>query len=248
MTFVTVLAGLVGLALGSFGNVMIWRIHERKNVSGRSVCPSCRKPIAWYDLVPVLSYAVLGGRCRRCKKPVSLQYPAVELASMLMFLFALAVTPDPVAGFLTGFPLTFLLLACVYDAKYQQLPDVFTLLIAVGACVLLAVTGGDVVDAGIGALIPAAWFGGQRLLSRGKAVGSGDVLLGGALGLLLGMRGAITMLLLSYMAGAVIVVVLLLLGKLSFRKNTRIAFGPFMGIATVLTLAGAGEAYLSLLQ
>ena len=81
-----VAAVVFGLAVGSFLNVLIVRLPASERITGRSRCPRCRKPIAWFHNVPVLSYLFLGGRCAHCKKRISWQYPAVELATALLFM------------------------------------------------------------------------------------------------------------------------------------------------------------------
>jgi prepilin signal peptidase PulO-like enzyme (type II secretory pathway) len=159
--FTLILAGACGLAFGSFGNVLVYRIHARKPITGRSMCPSCKRTLAWFELFPVLSYAVLGGKCRRCRHSISLQYPLVELGSAALFVFAFTLHPDdPVTGIITAFVLYFLFLACVFDAKYQQIPDVFTILIGIFGVAALAFHA-DVMNAFLGAVVMLVWFGGQ---------------------------------------------------------------------------------------
>src|SRR4051812_19328586 len=93
-----VLAGLVGLIVGSFLNVCIARLPAGESVvTPRSRCPSCRSQIAWYDNIPVFSYAFLGGRCRGCRSPISIRYPLIELTTGIAFAAqAAAVGDDPV--------------------------------------------------------------------------------------------------------------------------------------------------------
>ena len=241
------LAAALGLAFGSFGNVLVYRIRQNQSFFGRSACPHCDTTLRWYDLFPLISFCALGGRCRSCHTRISLQYPLVEALSAGVLLFALHLhTGDPLAGFLLGFALYFLLLACVYDALYQELPDIFTLLIVLLAIPLHIVRGDDMLMSVVGAIIAFSWFGLQWLLSRKRAVGTGDIFLAAALGFLLGYPSVIVMLLLSYIVGSLVVLLLLALGKISLKKREKICFGPFLGAAVVLTLTGLGEAYLSL--
>lgn len=241
------LAALIGLAFGSFGNVLVYRIRQGQSFFGRSACPHCHEVLRWYDLFPVLSFFFLVGRCRFCHTRISAQYPLVEILSAGVFLFATHLhSGDPLAAFLLGFSLYFLLLACVYDTLYQELPDIFTILIVLFAVPLHLVRGDDLVTNVIGAVIVFLWFGIQWLMSKKRAVGTGDIFLGAALGFLLGYPLAIVMLLLSYIVGALVVLLLLALGKISLKKSQKICFGPFLGVAAVLTLTGLGEAYLAL--
>jgi len=79
---------LFGLIIGSFLNCLIWRVYKGESMGGRSRCPKCKKQIAWYDNIPVLSFLCLGGKCRHCGRSISLQYPLVELTAGLLFLAA----------------------------------------------------------------------------------------------------------------------------------------------------------------
>lgn len=245
MRFWILLFGAFGLALGSFGNVLLHRIRTDEPLFGRSKCPQCRYELAWYDLVPAFSYLWLRGKCRGCRFPISIRYPAVEVLSLLVFLFAIWNIPDdPLSALFTAFVLYFLLLACAFDLEWQQVPDALTILAGVAA-IAQVVWLGTYASALGGALIGLVWFGGQWLVSRGRAIGTGDIFLGVVLGFWLGWQDAIAMILLSYMVGAVILVAMLISGRLTFKK-TRIAFVPFMGLGTVLAVLGVGEWYVSL--
>lgn len=231
------------MAFGSFGNVLVYRIHAKKQITGRSMCPSCLHTLSWYELFPVLSFLVLRGKCRSCHHPISSQYPLVEIGSALLFLFAFTLHPEsPIAALVLAFVLYFLFLACVFDAQYQQIPDVFTIFIGTLAVISLFL-GADIMSAVLGAALMLAWFGGQWLLSRGKAVGTGDIFLAAVLGLYLGFRYAVMTLIFSYMAGAVILVAMILLKKIR-AKQQRIAYVPFLAMGVMLTLLGAGDAYM----
>ncbi|MDD5055067.1 MAG: prepilin peptidase [Candidatus Peribacteraceae bacterium] len=232
--------GLLGLSVGSFGNVLIHRIHTGESIGGRSHCPHCGKLIRWFDLIPLVSFLFLRGKCRHCKKRISAQYPLVELGSAGLFLLALALTPDdPWIALLQAIALESLFLGAVYDALHEQLPDLFTWpIIVVGA--ILLVFRGDILSSIGGALTPLVWFGGQWLLSRGKLVGTGDIFLASALGWWLGFKGSLILLFMSYISGAVIILLLLATRVLSLRQK-RIPFGPFLAIGGLAGLLGIGE-------
>lgn len=235
-----------GLVLGSFANVLILRYGSKNWVGGRSKCPRCKKLLRWYDLFPVASFVMLSGKCRHCGKPISAQYPLVELASAAVFLFAYGRMPDaPVLAALSGIILYMLLVTAIVDAKHRQIPDVFTIVIAVAAVLSVALYG-SWPDALLGMATGAGWFGWQWLLSRGKWVGSGDILLAGALGLWLGFAPTVAMLVLAYGIGAAFAGALLLTGTVRL-KNTRLAFAPFIAAGTFVSFLGAAHWYLSLL-
>ncbi len=237
----------IGLILGSFGNVLILRYGSKNWVGGRSKCPRCKHQLAWYDLLPVASFVLLGGKCRYCSKPISAQYPSVELASSAIFLLTLNRIPDqPLLAMLSGIILYMLLITAVVDAKHHQIPDIFSIVIAVAGLVSVALFG-SMQDALMGMLVGAGWFGWQWLLSRGTWVGSGDILLAGALGLWLGFWPTIAMLVLAYSSGAITAAVLLARGDIRM-KNTHLGFAPFMAVGTVMSFLGAADWYLSFLR
>lgn len=136
---------LLGLAVGSFLNAFIWRLHEGTSVlRGRSQCPGCKTSLAWRDLVPVLSYLLLGAKCRTCKAAISLQYPLIEIATAALFLIAYAVfrlnAPEGILGAFFGvsptgdvavlirnfFFLAVLVVVFVYDFRWYLIPDAVT--------------------------------------------------------------------------------------------------------------------------
>jgi prepilin signal peptidase PulO-like enzyme (type II secretory pathway) len=245
-SLLVVLFAVIGAVLGSFGNVLIFRFGQAKWVAGRSKCPACKSVLHWYDLVPVASYVFLGGKCRSCKRHISAQYPLVELACAGIFLLALHRLQDaPLLAGLSGGVLYLVFIAALIDARHRQLPDILSLGIA-SIGVLSSLLYGSLLDACIGALIGAAWFGWQWLVSRGQWVGSGDILLAGALGLWLGSWPTVAMLVLAYGCGAAWVLLLLTTTKTKLR-GTRIGFAPFLATGTLLTFLGVAEWYRGLL-
>src|SRR5688572_15032179 len=128
---------ILGLIIGSFLNVVILRTHTNKSFGGRSACMSCRSTLAWYELIPVISYLGLGGKCRSCKTNISIQYPLVELLSGIIFAlifykFYELFFADPFSFAISyGFYATFfalLLVVSVYDFKHKIIPDAFSLI------------------------------------------------------------------------------------------------------------------------
>ncbi len=246
MPLTIVLFALLGLALGSFGNVLILRLEKGESLFGRSRCVRGKHVLGVFDLIPVLSYAFLGGRCRVCASHISIQYPVIEILSGTVFALSAALYPSSVfVAFLTGFLLYALLLSAAYDVLHQRLPDLFVDGVAVPALILTYVTG-TIFSSLLGLLVVLVWFGGQFVLTRGKAVGTGDIFLSSALALWLGFRGTVAMLFLSYMTGAIITLLLLGLGVISM-KQKRIAFGPFLAIGAVLAFFGTGQEWMTVL-
>ncbi len=219
-----------GACLGSFGSVIISRVPLRKSIGGRSQCPQCRKQIGACDLIPILSFLLLRGMCRHCGKKISVRYPLLELGSAL-----LVVAPALHEGYIDPFTVTlgialwlFLLLA-VMDGDAKHIPDAVTfpfLIVALGSAVLRGNT------AWIAPLVGGGFFFLQWAISRGRIMGSGDIFIGIAMGLILGTwQNTLLAIGLSYIIGAVVVSILLV--REIFSRRDRIAFVPFLFVGTL---------------
>lgn len=270
---------LLGLALGSFVNALVWRVHEQdalkgktqkvrgkklpatshqppaKDLSilkGRSMCPHCKHSLKAADLLPVVSWLALKGKCRYCGEPIGWQYPAVELAVSVLYVVSYLVWPQPFdAANLTAFivwlfAVPALMALLVYDVRWMLLPNriVFPLTAVAGLGVLVQAVGKQDFSVVIGAAMALVIAGGLFYVlfqvSGGKWIGGGDVKLGFALGLLL-LRPelAFLMLFLSSLIGTLVVLPGLLSGKL--KRTSRLPFGPFLIVATIIVkLFGAG--------
>lgn len=233
-----VVFAVLGLVLGSFGNVLIFRLPHGTSVSGRSHCPHCKKVLVPLELIPVVSFLLQMGKCRGCGQKISLQYPLVELFSALLFMVALYV-----ANFLwipalcLSMALWALLLIAVTDIRTQLIPDLLTGIAALFGLLFHLTHGQFPVFAPVAGL---AFFGLQWLISRGHWVGSGDVLLAGAIGFVMGyLSEMIWCILFAYMLGALWGVFLLATKKQ--QMGSRIAFGPFLVVSAFLVLAFAAE-------
>lgn len=222
-----VTAVLLGLVVGSFLNVVILRLPERRSIlRPRSACPACGATIAWYDNIPLVSFAVLRGRCRACGVTIPWRYPLVELATGLLFGLALArfgPTPDFVA---TSVLLAALVAITAIDVDHQIIPDVITLPGTLAGVLANLITGRF---SWIECLIGIAVGGGVFLLiilaSRG-GMGGGDMKLGAMLGAFLGWQVALLSLFLAVLLGGALAVGLLVSGRRG-RKDP-IPFGPFL--------------------
>lgn len=212
--------GLFGLAVGSFLNVLIDRLPRGRNViTGRSTCDYCGKTLRWFELIPLISFLVQHGRCRRCHKKLSWQYPIIELITAAGFIF---FTPSYWIIFSS------LLVIFVADLKYQIIPDSMIVVGVIGVIGAMGVIGGNVV-AGVGA---SAFFLLLWLVTHGKGMGLGDVKLAFLMGLLLGFPNIIIASYLAFLTGAGAGVILILLGKKKLKE--KIAFGPFLVAGTVI--------------
>ena len=249
MPLVVVLAGVLGAAIGSFLNVVIYRVPAgRSIVSPPSACPHCGHGIDWYDNVPVVSWLVLRAKCRNCHAPISARYPLVELGTALFFvavafrfaetLTAATTAPATAAGVLLL--VAFLYLAAVsvtlamIDLDTHRLPNAIVLpgyivgLVTLGAAALLTEDGDAAVRAIIGGAALFAVYFLMTVVYPG-GMGFGDVKLAGVLGLFLGFLGWGELAVGAFAAFALggLFGVILLVARRAGGK-TRIPFGPWM--------------------
>jgi leader peptidase (prepilin peptidase)/N-methyltransferase len=252
---VALIAGMFGLAIGSFLNVcsLRWPLEESV-VRPRSRCPGCGAGIRWYDNVPVLSWLILRGRCRDCGTPISAQYPLTELATALVWAgvaWAHGPTPETLRGALF---LTILLGIALSDARFYIIPDEFSIG-GTGLGVALSFFPGDItpLTSLIGALggFAILWlvgFGGTWLIRKLKpgrleeagvdrALGGGDVKMMAMVGAFLGIWGVATTLFLGS------VVALVVFGPISALTKRLIPLGIFLAAGAAVSYAW-GDALL----
>lgn len=226
-----------GLMVGSFLNVLADRLpFDETVIWGRSYCDHCRKPLRWFELVPVLSYIILGARCRRCRKSISIQYPLVEIVTAVGFLLLWGIDGygwHQIAAFFVIFCSGLVLL--VSDMKYQILPD--SMIIVFGLASLVRVWAqptGDLPVHAAASVGTGLFFYGIWIITRGRGMGFGDVKLSLVLGLLLGFPRVVVALYAAFLTGATAGVILILTGKKKLKS--KIAFGPFLLLGAAVAL------------
>jgi len=237
----SVVVFLLGLAVGSFDNVAIYRIPEGLSLwSPRSFCPRCGNPIAWYDNIPLLSFALLRGRCRRCGESISLRYPLVELASGLLFLAVFAGLGFEWRAELLPrlFLVTVLLIASAIDLQRQIIPNRVIYpsiplgLAAMGAVALARGDTGIFLRSLAGLAIGGVPLGLLALLLP-RGMGMGDAKLAAFTGIFLGYQ-QITAHFLAFFLGSLVGLILMAVGKKG--RKSRIPFGPFLAAGAVVAL------------
>jgi len=207
-----------GLLVGSFLNVLIDRLPFGENILwGRSHCDHCKKPLRWYELIPVFSYIFQRGNCLRCHKPLSIQYPMVELATALGFLY---FYPQ----FIYWIIFSTLLVLFVADLKYQIIPDSMVL---IGVLASAWVGGFWLAGLGSFAFLYVLWAA-----TRGRGMGFGDVKLAFLMGLLLGYPAVIIAFYVAFLTGAMVGVILMIRRRVGWKS--KIAFGPFLVLGTIV--------------
>ncbi|HUF47940.1 MAG TPA: prepilin peptidase [Vicinamibacterales bacterium] len=249
---VVVLLGVLGLMVGSFLNVCISRLPAHQSiVFPGSRCPKCGTAIRWSDNIPVVSYLLLGARCRACRAPIAVRYPLVEIATAVAFVLQAVVIDDP-ALLAVRLVFTALLVALFgTDIETQRLPNVLTLpgiVLGLSASVWLPPgLPSAAIGAAIGAAIPWTirwiWFQARGV----EAMGLGDVKMLAMIGAFLGWQQVWLVLLLSSLAGALVGIALTATGHRSMQS--RLPFGTFLAAAAFVASLGGENVldwYLSL--
>lgn len=288
--FIYIALGVLGLAMGSFAGATVWRLRARqlvqdkkdgeeydkkeyktlvplaqtKAAEDRSRCLHCGHTLAWYDLIPLISWISTSGKCRYCKKTIGSFEPLIELGTAAFFIASYLLWPDQLASYSEVVHFALWLIAGVmlailfaYDLKWFLLPNkaVFPL-IGVGALFALITVSvapdiaGTLINLAFAVLILSGLYLAIWLLSRGQWIGFGDVKLGLALALLLGdYKLAIVALFAANLIGCLIVIPGMIAGKLT--RTTRVPFGPLLILGFVIAgLAGHSivAAYMNLLN
>jgi leader peptidase (prepilin peptidase)/N-methyltransferase len=238
-----VVAALFGACIGSFLNVVIYRLPLGQSiVSPPSRCPQCGYRLKWYDNLPIFGWLLLGGRCRNCKNPISIQYPLVELITALLFVLVVwATPPGPLM-------VSRLLFVCILialfgiDLEHQILPNSITLPGIVAGVLLSFIAPPGWRDALLGVVLGAgilyAIAGAYYLWRREEGLGMGDVKMLAMIGAFLGWKAVLVTMVLSSFSGAVIGLALIA----AERGGMKLAlpFGTFLALgALVAMFAGA---------
>ena len=236
-TFGVVAAGVLGLLVGSFLNVVAHRLPRDESLAfPGSRCPACGAAIRAWDNVPLLSWIFLGGRCRACRGRISVRYPALELANAVLWLLVFRVAPAW-CDFLTGaFLCSAGLALLVIDADFQILPDAITLPgIAVGLALSFGSLRRTPLEAVLGAALGA---GGLYLLAftyekiaGQEGMGLGDVKMLGMVGALLGPTGVVVTLMAASLSGSVVGIALMVARRADAKM--KLPFGVFLAVGAI---------------
>lgn len=233
---------LCGLFFGSFLNAWILRVHEGSSIlKGRSRCSSCDKALLWRDLIPIVSFFLLRGRCRWCHTLISRQYPLVEAwMGIAFFVIRQWYENDWMAAGSMLFVLFFLTFVFVSDLRFMEIPLQATIAPAGIFFLFSAVREPKMImPMVIGSCSIAGFFLLQYLVSRGQWIGLGDVWFGVFMGVVLGSVNLMAVffgLVMSYLLGALAALSMLFF----FDKNwkTKVPFGIFLVVGTFLATKG----------
>ncbi|MBV8668894.1 MAG: prepilin peptidase [Candidatus Eremiobacteraeota bacterium] len=232
------IAGLVGLAIGSFLNVVIYRVPRDESISfPPSHCTVCGHLLSAGDNVPVISWLVLRGRCRYCGDPISSRYPLVELMTAALFVVSVLRFGASLQTLAAAVLSAYLIVTVFVDIDHLLILDVVTVPVAIAA-LIIALVQGQALPALAGAATGAALFGLLYIVTRGTGLGLGDVKLAACLGLFIGWPNTLAMSAASVVIGAIIAVPLLVARKR--RGRDVVPFGPFLVLgALIMTFAPA---------
>ncbi|HQK63757.1 MAG TPA: prepilin peptidase [Candidatus Staskawiczbacteria bacterium] len=225
---------ILGLCIGSFLNCLIYRLETEKTLKGRSFCPHCKHQLSWKDLMPVFSFAILGGKCRYCKKKISWQYPAVELATAAIFLLIFSHTTEIINLLFLFYIAASLVAIFVYDLKHYLIPDKILIPATIIVIAYRVLDFQLLLNYFWAAIIASGFFLLIYLLSGGRAMGFGDVKLAILMGILLGISNTLLALFFAFVIGAIIGIISILLNKKSLKSE--IPFGPFLVFGTFVAL------------
>lgn len=243
---------LFGAAIGSFLNCVIYRLEIGKSfISGRSFCPKCKKEIKARDLIPVVSFILLRGRCRYCQSKISLQYPLVELLTAILFVVVFLHTSN-LFSLIFLLPISALMvLIFVYDLKHYLIPDtaVFLAILLTALWHITALSTEEIIPFVLSAIGASLFFGIIYFISKGKWIGFGDVKLALFMGLFLGFPNIFVAFFLSFLIGSVVGILAILLKKKDIKSE--LPFAPFLISGTILAFLYGNEIlnwYLNLIN
>ncbi len=227
-------AGVLGASVGSFMNVCVTRLPKGESlIRPRSRCPECSGQIAWYDNVPLLSWILLRGKCRKCRTSISFQYPAVELVTAAIWI-GMALMYGPTWRALQGSILFSLLLTIsLIDARHYLIPDALSIG-GLGAGLALSLLPGppsfltSVIGAalGFGVLLAVGLLG--EWVFKKPAMGGGDIKMMAMVGAFLGPAGAMLTVFIGALAGT------LVFAPLSLKTKREVPFGVFLGLGAAI--------------
>ncbi len=244
MTFtLTIIFFIFGLIIGSFLNVVIFRFNTGRSFKGRSACLACQNRLRFYELIPLISFCVLGGRCRSCKAKISIQYPIVEFMSGLIFaglflkfqdVFYLSTFVFSVSYAYYATMFSILLVIAVYDFKHKIIPDALSYAFGIITFIGLFFFNNygfyphipSVLDFSSGILL-ALPFALLWLISKGTWMGLGDAKLALGLGWLLGYSRILSGVVVAFWSGAIVGLILVIFSK-KYGVKSEIPFAPFL--------------------
>ena len=229
------------LMLGSFCNVLIYRIPKGEQfVSGRSYCPKCEHQLAWYDNIPLLSYIILGGKCRYCKEHISKQYPLIELTTCILaslisydLLKEIDLYTKPymiILPFTYSIFVLMLVALSMIDFKIYEIPMGCNITIFICG-IVITLLNGNYLSHIIGMISVSAFLFLVFFITNGKGLGFGDVKLMFACGLILGWKAVI----IGFLIGCILAIIIHPIRMKISKESHMLAFGPYLSIGCYIS-------------
>ena len=224
---------LFGIVIGSFLNVCIYRIPKKENIATeRSHCMSCGTQLKWYDLVPLFSWLFLRGKCRYCGSKISVQYPLVEFANGIGYVWIFVVNGFNFESILYCLCVSALLALSILDLRTFEIPVAFNWFIFILGVVRAIYDFENIVTYLIGMVAVSGFLFICYLVTGGRGIGGGDIKLMAAAGLLLGWQNIIVALFAGGIIGSIIHITLMIVLK----KERMLAFGPYMSLGIFIAM------------
>ena len=238
---------ILGLAFGSFANVCIYRLPKSQSIIWPgSYCPECKKPIKWYDNIPIISYFILKGKCRNCKKPISPRYPLVEFLTGLLFYLAYWKFGFNFSLFIHLILILSLIIISGIDFQTFLIPDIIVIpgiiLGILFSFIYPKMFGMERINSFLYSLKGAAcgaailFFLGflGKIIAKKEAMGGGDIKLLAMIGSFLGLKSVFITLLFASLIGTLITLILVLMGKKKIEDY--IPFGPYLSVGAIVSI------------
>lgn len=225
---------ILGLLIGSFLNVCIYRIPLKEDIAvERSHCMKCGHVLKWYELIPLFSWIIQGGKCRSCKAKISVQYPIVELGNALAWMAILFVYGFRWETIIYCLCASCMIVISVIDERTQEINLGLNIFLGILGIAMTAINHRNWYYYVIGMFAVSLFFLIIVLVSKERAMGLGDVYLMAGAGLILGWKHVILAMVVGCVLGSVIHIIRM---KVSKSKETRLAFGPYLCMGIYITI------------
>ena len=224
---------LYGIVLGSFLNVLIYRLPLKENIATkRSHCMKCGNKIQWYDLIPLVSYIILRGRCSNCGDQISVQYPLIEAINGFGYVLIFTVNGFTLLSILNCLMFSILIVIAVIDWRTFEIPFSLNVSIGVLAIFRIILDMSNLLDFLIGFCAISGFLLILYFITKGEGIGGGDIKLMAVAGLYLGWKNIILAFVIGCILGAVIHLILMKV----YNKSHMLAFGPYLSMGIFITI------------
>ena len=224
---------IFGITIGSFLNVCIYRIPRGETVvTTPSHCMTCGHKLRWFELLPLFSYIFLRGRCRSCKSQISPQYPIIEAVNGLLYVLVFAVNGLNLISIIYALFTSALLVLTVIDWRTYEIPISINIFILVLGCLKVVLDFNNFLDYLIGFFIVSVFLLVLYMITKGRAIGGGDIKLMAVAGLLLGWQ----LIVLAFLIGCVLGSILHLIRMKVSGADRMLAMGPYLSAGLFIAM------------